>query len=174
MSQANYAKVSSVDLGLSSACLACAAAAGGVLAHRHSRPPPAWTLSTSRSPPDATPGHRARRIGAATEIRLGGYESMEPAAFRQASILGRIAPRPPGHLGPKRRYREPAGMSWHYAHRSGIKGDINYVLQAASSPIPEGMKLLAAEGDAALYVKDRAVLAQHRAPPPRRPGVRST
>ncbi len=120
-------------------------------------------------PPDATPGHHARRIGAATEIRLGGYESMEPEAFRQASILGRIAPRPAGHLGPERIFRAPASMLYYYAHRSGIKGDINYVLQAASSPIPEGMKLLAAEGDAALYVKDRAVLAQHRADPPPTP-----
>ena len=126
-------------------------------------------------PPDATPGHHARRIGAATEIRLGGYESMEPEAFRQAWILGHIVPHPAHHLVPKRSFGEAATVLYHYAHRSWPKGDINYVLQAASSPVPEGMELLAAKRDAKLYVKDRAVLAQHRAErPPRRPGARST
>ena len=120
-------------------------------------------------PPDATPGHHARRIGAATEIRLGGYESMEPEAFRQAWILGRIVPHPAHHLVPKRSFGEAASVLYHYAHRSRTKGDINYVLQAASSPVPKGMKLLATQGDVALYVKDRAVLAEHRAKRPPTP-----
>ena len=122
-------------------------------------------------PPDATPGHHARRIGAATDIRLGGYESMEAATFPRGLILGHIVPHPAHHLVPKRSFGEAASVLYHYAHRSRIKGDINYVLQAASSLIPEGMKLLAAKGGAALYVKDRAVLAQHRAErPPTPPG----
>ena len=120
-------------------------------------------------PPDATPGNHARRIGAATEIRLGGYESMEPAALRRASILGNIVPLYGDPRVPEQSYGEAPSVLYHYAHRSGIKADINYVLQAASSPVPKGMKLLAAQGDVALYVKDRAVLAEHRAKRPPTP-----
>ena len=120
-------------------------------------------------PPDATPGHHARRIGSSTEIRLGGYESMEPAAIRRAPIMGNIVPHPAHHLVPKRSFGEAPSVLYHYAHRSGIKGEINYVLQAASNPIPNGMQLLAVRGDVALYVKDRAVLAEHRAKRPPTP-----
>ena len=94
---------------------------------------------------------------------------MDPSAFRRAWILGNIVPLYGDPRVPKQSYGEAPSVLYHYAYRSGIKADINYVLQAASSPIPNGMKLLAAQGDVALYVKDRAVLAEHRAKRPPTP-----
>ena len=120
-------------------------------------------------PPDATPGHHARRIGSSTEIRLGGYEPREPAALRRGSIMGNIVPYPAHHLVPKRSFGEAPSVLYPLCSPKRDQGDINYVLQAVSSPIPNGMQVLAVQGDVALYVKDRAVLAEHRAKRPPTP-----
>jgi hypothetical protein len=113
-------------------------------------------------PRNAAPYTTARLVGATIEDRLGGYEAMDPAAFRRSELLGYLFPYAWDPRVPSASYGAPP-LAWCY-YENQEKGDgqeVNYILQSASDPGPAGTHLLVQQGDVALYVRSEAVWASH-------------
>jgi hypothetical protein len=108
----------------------------------------------------------ARTVGSALEVRLEGYERMNPALFKELELLSDVIPRgytPEIHYG-------GSPYAWnYYAQKRKTKETINYVIQAAQAPPPDGMTLKARDSHAAVYVADDGVLSSHLAMRPATP-----
>jgi hypothetical protein len=117
----------------------------------------------------------ARLVGGAIEDRIGGYEAFEPVEFKGSELLYHLFPTDWDPKVPDESYGGSA-VAWnYYAQRNDDPGaDVNYVLQRTADQPPAGMRLLAEEGPAALYVRSDSVWAGHRAlRPPTPPGSRT-
>lgn len=120
-------------------------------------------LSLYLSLPDhAKPVTEARTIGHAIEDRFGGYDEMEHAVFGRHEILLQIIPSGWEPAVPERFGGHPNIWTYYAFHKNGGQGKVNYILQPASLPPPNGTELLAKEGEVALYVVDTSVLEAHR------------
>ena len=123
-------------------------------------------------PSHPRPVTEARVVGAAVEDRFGGYDTMAPAAFRRSEILHHVIPYGWDPSVPEDSYGGQPIVWYYYAHYAeNNRRKVNYMMQPATHPAPDGMELLAREGNVELYVADRTVLAEHRAlRPPSPPG----
>ena len=114
-------------------------------------------------PTNFTPDTSARIVGSAIEDRIGGYEVLDPAAFKSSEILQQLFP---VDWDPRVPFESYGGspVAWnYYAHRTdGVTRNVNYVLQATTDPSPVGMRIVAVEGNVALYVRSKSVWASHR------------
>ena len=114
-------------------------------------------------PDNARPVTEARIIGDSIEDRFGGYDTMEHAVFRRHEILLHAIPSGWESGVPEERFGGLPNAWTYYVFRKGDPAaKVNYVLQPASVPAPNGTELLAKEEDVALYVVDKSVLARHR------------
>jgi hypothetical protein len=115
-------------------------------------------------PQNATSHQTPRIIGAAIEDRFGGYQAGDARTFRRIELFRNILPYDWDEAVPEKEYGG-SPLVWNYYAQHAAAGDraINYVLQPIAMPAPQGMRLLASEDDAALYLRDDRVLAQHRA-----------
>jgi hypothetical protein len=125
-------------------------------------------------PVNATPHQTPRIIGGAIEDRFGGYQTGDARTFRRIELFRYIVPFDWEETVPQKEYGgSPLVWNYYAQHASAETRAINYVLQPAAMPGPPGMHLLASEDDAALYVRDDRVLAEHRGlRPPSPPGSR--
>src|SRR5207248_3252270 len=115
-------------------------------------------------PVNAMPHQTPRIIGAAIEDRFGGYQAGDARTFRRIELFRYIVPYDWDETVPDKAYGG-SPLVWNYYSQHAVAGDraINYVLQPVAIPAPPGMRLLASEDDAALYLREDRVLAQHRA-----------
>jgi len=115
-------------------------------------------------PRDSSPDISARLVGRAIEDRIGGYEAFEPHLFKGSELLYHLFPTDWDPRVPFESYGGSA-VAWnYYAHQKGVlSSDVNYVLQATAAQPPAGMRLVAQEGTAALYLRSDSVWAGHRA-----------
>jgi len=121
-------------------------------------------------PSNFTPDTSARLIGSTIEDRIGGYEVLDPAAFRRSEMLNYLFPI---EWEPSVPFESYGGspIAWnYYANRvDGTKKNINYVIQQAVEPIPTGMQIVAKKGDAVLYVRSESTWVLHRSLRPATP-----
>jgi hypothetical protein len=122
-------------------------------------------------PPDPAPRLRSRVVGSALEDRLGGYDTMEARAFARLTLLDSLFPRPGAPEVPEKVFGG-SPLEWsYYAHRGVRAGAPAYILIGAQEPAPIGAILVARDAEAALYVLDASVWADHRAPQPGWTGI---
>jgi hypothetical protein len=113
-------------------------------------------------PKNATPDTSARLIGSAIEDRVGGYDAHDPAALKRVELIYHLFPVDWDPRVPDQSYGG-SSVAWAYYinHHQGNTTTINYVLQRATDPAPQGMRFIAEDGDAALYLRSDAVWATH-------------
>ncbi len=106
----------------------------------------------------------ARLVGGAIEDRLGDYEAFDPRVFKGSELLYHLFPSDWDAKVPFESYGGSA-VAWNYYahHKDGANHDVNYVLQQSTDPPPAGMRGLAQEGTAVLYVRSDSVWTGHRA-----------
>ena len=126
-------------------------------------------------PQNYKPHTTARLVASAMEDRTPGYENSNPDVFRRATtLLPHLFPMTWSSLVPHNSYGGSPLVWCFYAHRKkSADQTINYVLQSAQEPAPEGMTLIASNRDASLYVRSDSEWKKHRAlRPPTPPGSR--
>lgn len=115
-------------------------------------------------PERAAPHTAGRRVGGAVVDRIGGYEELDPAAFRRARLLDRLFAYPWNPRVPREAYGGSPLVWYHYAHRPRLPGSsVNYVLDARDAPPPAGATRVGGREHAALYVLDEQTWRDHRA-----------
>jgi len=108
------------------------------------------------------PDH-AGLIGEAIEDRIGGYDELNPAAFRHSEMLRYVFPYAWDRIVPLGSYRGSPLIWNYYAHRkSGAVSYVNYVIQEGAHRPPAGMQLVIQQHNVALYVRSKSVWASHR------------
>jgi hypothetical protein len=115
------------------------------------------------------PNLAARIIGSSIDDRLDGYATSEAAAFRRSTLLHELFPYDLESSVPSGSYGG-SPLAWnYYAHQgAGSRATANYVLQpAAASTV--GMRAVATDGEATLYVRSESAWAAHRAVRPPTP-----
>jgi hypothetical protein len=109
----------------------------------------------------------SRRIGATIDNRLPGYEVSDPAVFKGSEILTNLFRY---NWDPKVPEFEYGGspLVWNYYsyHAEGNDAAVNYLVQRAENPPPEGMTLVTVEGSVALYLASDDLWREHRATRP--------
>jgi hypothetical protein len=106
-----------------------------------------------------------RALGLATAYRVGDYERLYEQALRAGDSLYALLPSDYRLQYPE----QPWGMdpnSWiYYATREKPPGTlVNYVVQAAGEPAPEGFTRVGEGGGAEVYVRDPELWRRHREP----------
>jgi hypothetical protein len=109
-------------------------------------------------PSDKALDTSARQVGLTMEDRIGGYESLDPAVFQRSKLLFHLFPVDWDPRVPSESYGG-SSLSWNYYMHQAKENhsEINYVIQLAGIPAPEGMRLVAQEGRAALYMRSDEV-----------------
>jgi hypothetical protein len=111
-----------------------------------------------------------RHVGETIDDRVSGYADADPRALRRALLLRELLP-PDWDPRVPQSLHGGSELTWNvYARRHPAKAAspapesaVNYVLQEARDPAPPAMRLIAANPDGALYVRDERVWAEHRA-----------
>lgn len=115
-------------------------------------------------PERAAPHITGREIGSTIRDRIGGYEELDPAAFRRARLLDRLFAYDWNPRVPREAYGGSPLVWYHYAHRPRLpRSRVNYVLDSSGVRPPPGASLVAASEGAALYVLDARRWREHRA-----------
>jgi hypothetical protein len=115
-------------------------------------------------PENFIPDTSARLVGSTMQDRIGGYDTLDPAAFKRTDLLYSLFPVDWDPRVPDESYGG-SSLAWNYYmnRTSDSPREINYVIQRTSDPAPSGMELFAQEGDFSLYIRNKAVLAKQRA-----------
>ena len=118
-------------------------------------------------PADRSPHTRARLIGAAAADTRAGYEELEPSFFRDLGVYHALFPPTWDPRVPGEEYGG-SPLTWnYYARRGGASAEgANYLLIPRREPAPAGMRLVATEGAAAIYLRSDSVWRAHATPPP--------
>ncbi len=114
-------------------------------------------------PRDLRPHTSARTVGAAIEDRIGGYERYDPAVFARSELLADVIPyvwdaaEEGGYSG--------SPLMWNFYAQTlrHERARVNYILQSAEDPAPDGTRRITSRGGVALYVRSEAVWERHRA-----------
>ncbi len=115
-------------------------------------------------PRNAGPQLVSREVGFTVEDRTAGYARSDPASFRRAQLFTTVFPAGWSDSVPDRSFGGAALVWFYYAHHAPPGGPpANYVLQPPQDPPPPRSRLIAVEGDAALYVRDDSVWARQLA-----------
>jgi hypothetical protein len=115
-------------------------------------------------PRDATIMTANRLVGETIEDRIGGYDTMQPAVFKRSEMLAKyLFPYDWDPNVPNESYGGSPLVWNYYMHHPSTNREVNYVFQLSSDPAPAGMRLVASEDDAALYVRSDSVWADHLA-----------
>ncbi len=122
-------------------------------------------------PAHPQPDTSARQVGATIAECIGGYDRANPAVYRASTLLATLFPYDWDPAVPDTSYGG-SPLTWdRYAHHDPamcaangrFPQQINYVIQPASAPAPFGMRPVAADAAAVLYVRDVATWAAHQA-----------
>ena len=115
-------------------------------------------------PAHAAPVMASREFGASVDARVGGYETMKPAAIRCSEMLRNLLPFDSDARVPGQSYGG-SPLAWnYYARRPKPPGtEINYVIQRATDATPAGARLVAEGGGFSLYMRSEERWARHRA-----------
>ncbi|HTL06584.1 MAG TPA: hypothetical protein VL241_12615 [Gemmatimonadales bacterium] len=98
-----------------------------------------------------------RRVGATISESVGDYAHSDPAVLHASTLLHAAFPYDGEASVPDTSYGG-SPLAWNrYALHGAMSDSTNYVLQRAERPAPAGMRLLAADGDAALYIRSDSV-----------------
>ena len=104
-----------------------------------------------------------RRVGESIAWGVEGYERLDPDGFRHSTLLNRLFPfdwdpSVPGSYG-------GSPLVWHhYARRdSTAPREANYTVLPSAAPAPAGMRPIASDDGATLYVRSDAEWNAHRA-----------
>jgi hypothetical protein len=114
-------------------------------------------------PVNTAPHVHARTVGSAVLDTRGGYEAYEPGFFEPLPLFWELFRRPRDPRVPELEYGG-APLVWsYYAQSAGDRSpnEINYVLQSAEDPPPEGARELASRGGVRLYVRSDSVWNSH-------------
>jgi hypothetical protein len=138
----------------------------------------AWQVAAAAAVLLSLPGSFAladgrRRVGAAITETVGGYTESAPEVLRATTLLHALFPYDWESSVPDSSYGG-SPLAWNrYARRGPITQETNYVLTRLDSPAPDGMRLIASDSGAALYLRSDSVWRMHRAlRPPTPPGSR--
>jgi hypothetical protein len=138
----------------------------------------AWQVGAAAAVLLSLPGSYAladgrRRVGEAITETVGGYAESAPQVLRATTLLHALFPYDWESSVPDSSYGG-SPLAWNrYARRGPITEATNYVLTRLESPAPEGMRLVASDSGAALYIRSDSVWRVHRAMrPPTPPGSR--
>lgn len=124
----------------------------------------AFTALVLSLPRDARPETISRRVGFAVEDRTSGYERSDPLSFRRGELFAKLFPHGWEPDVPERSFGGSPLVWLYYAHHAPSTTRLsNYVLQSLGDPAPPGTRLIAAEGDAALYVRSDSLWRRHLA-----------
>ena len=114
-----------------------------------------------------------REIGGTIFARTGDYRNLDPRVFNASTLLAQLFPYDWDPAVPAVYGGSP--LVWnHYARRDGDSAGANYMLQWDSLPAPPGFRLVARDSVAALWVRDEALWAAHRALTPPTPAGSAT
>jgi hypothetical protein len=106
---------------------------------------------------------RRREVAAAISQTVGDYARSDPAVLRASSLLHALFPYDWEASVPDSSYGG-SPLAWNRYARHGLTTDsTNYLLAPAGAPAPAGMRLLASDSGAALYVRSDSVWKAHRA-----------
>jgi hypothetical protein len=114
-------------------------------------------------PAHAGPVIAARPVGEAVDVRVPGYDRMDPAVFRASTLLGEViavgwVPEVPESL-----FATSPLVTNFYAHRPVAEGaPRNYVLQPTGQPAPDGAVLVASDGEFSVFARDEDLWNAHR------------
>jgi hypothetical protein len=122
-------------------------------------------------PIHAVPNIAARIIGSTIDDRLGGYATLEPGTFRRSTLLHELFPYDLESTVPSESYGG-SPLAWNYYAHRGTRSPTatNYVLQSAAASA-SGMRPVASDGEATLYVRSENMWAAHRALRPPTPAA---
>ena len=114
-------------------------------------------------PQHATLPVAARVVGASLEDRLGGYETMDPAAIRRADLLHTLLPSDWRPEVPNESYGGSPLAWYYYSWRADVAPapEPAYVLDAAGRN-PAAWPVVETDGVASLYLADPARLEIHK------------
>jgi hypothetical protein len=115
-------------------------------------------------PQNAGPETISRRVGFSIEDRTQGYVRSDPLSFRRAELFAKLFPIGWEAVVPERSFGGSPLVWLYYAHHAPRDERApNYVLQTLGTPAPAGMRLIAGDRRAALYVRSDSVWRQHLA-----------
>ena len=121
-------------------------------------------------PANPAPDVSGRLVGNAIEDRIGGYDKLDPAAFKRSELLYNLFPVDWDPRVPAASYGGSALVWNYYAHQPGRSAaDTNYVFQGVSDPAPVGSRLVTQDQGVALYVLNEETWARHLAQRPPTP-----
>ena len=113
-------------------------------------------------PPTTAIVTAARLVGSSVEDRGGGYDQLDPAAFRRLDLLNSVLPKDAYQEVPDQRYGG-SPLAWgYYADRMAAHEETpNYILVRPSDPSPTGRPPEATNTAGTLYVDSDAVWRAH-------------
>jgi hypothetical protein len=97
-----------------------------------------------------------REVGRSIATRIGSYERQDPRLFHAIPLLSRLFPYDWDPSVPQVYGGTP--LVWNrYAQHDAGGLEVNVVLQADSSPSPDGFRLVASDSGASLWVRDDGI-----------------
>ena len=121
-------------------------------------------------PQNPRPHLVSREIGVAIEDRVSGYSRSAPEIFRRQELLARLFPLDWDTSVPDASFGgSPLTWIYYSNHRPATSAPANYILQNSSDPAPPGMRFVASDHTAAIYVRSDSILAAHRGERPPSP-----
>lgn len=124
--------------------------------------PPSFALADGR-----------RRVGATISETVGDYASSDPAVLHASMLLNALFPDDWEPSVPDTTFGGSPLIWNRYARHGSVSDSANYLLTRKDLPVPAGMRLLASDSNAALYLRDESLWRAQRAlRPPTPPGSR--
>jgi hypothetical protein len=104
-----------------------------------------------------------RVVGSSIENKTPGYDVSSPNVFKSSEILVHLFPFDWDPQVPQELYGGSPLVWNYYSHnRPEPISEVNYVIQIKSDPPPEGMHLIAFDGETSLYLGSEAIWETHR------------
>ncbi len=113
----------------------------------------------------------ARMVGTAIDDRTEGYEVAAAKALKRSQLLGKLFPDDAQPTVPEQGYGDSPLVWNYYAHHRQPPGAqaVNYLLQPAIEPVPQGLRVVAESEGTVLCVRDLLEWERHRALHPATP-----